>query len=30
MNKVGVHQTIVDGKLMFQREYLGVKVMLPV
>ncbi|KAJ5732090.1 hypothetical protein N7493_003571 [Penicillium malachiteum] len=29
-NRVGVHQSIVDGKLMHQREYMGVKVVLPV
>jgi hypothetical protein len=29
-NRVGVHQVIVDGKLMHQREYMGVKVVLPV
>lgn len=29
-NRVGVHQTIVNGKLMHQREYMGVKVLLPV
>ncbi|KAJ2995589.1 hypothetical protein NUW58_g1234 [Xylaria curta] len=29
-NRVGVHQVIVDGQLMHQREYLGMKVLLPV
>jgi hypothetical protein len=29
-NRVGVHQVIIDGKLMHQREYMGVKVVLPV
>lgn len=29
-NRIGVHQTIVDGKLMHQREYMGMKVLLPV
>jgi hypothetical protein len=29
-NRVGADQVIIDGKLMFQREYLGVKVLLPV
>lgn len=29
-NRVGVHQVMVDGKLMHQREYMGVKVVLPV
>lgn len=29
-NRVGVHQAIVDGKLMHTREYLGMKVVLPV
>ncbi|KAF1357952.1 Clavaminate synthase-like protein [Lizonia empirigonia] len=29
-NRVGVHHVIIDGKLMHQREYMGVKVVLPV
>ncbi|KAF2123077.1 putative gibberellin 3-beta hydroxylase [Lophiotrema nucula] len=29
-NRVGVHQVIINGKLMHQREYMGVKVVLPV
>lgn len=29
-NRVGMHQTIINGKLMQQREYMGVKVLLPV
>ncbi|CAG9988866.1 unnamed protein product [Clonostachys byssicola] len=29
-NRVGVHQAIIDGKVMHQREYMGVKVVLPV
>lgn len=29
-NRVGVHQKIVDGKLVHEREYMGVKVILPV
>ncbi|KAH8626011.1 hypothetical protein IG631_19890 [Alternaria alternata] len=29
-NRVGVHQVIIDGKIMHQREYMGVKVVLPV
>ena len=29
-NRVGVHQVIIDDKLMHQREYMGVKVVLPV
>ncbi|KAL6711742.1 hypothetical protein ACN47E_004676 [Coniothyrium glycines] len=29
-NRVGVHQTIVNGKLMHTREYMGIKVVLPV
>ncbi|KAL4932152.1 uncharacterized protein BDV17DRAFT_279814 [Aspergillus undulatus] len=29
-NRVGVHQVLVDGKIMHQREYMGVKVVLPV
>lgn len=29
-NRIGAHQTIVDGKIMHQREYMGVKVVLPV
>jgi hypothetical protein len=29
-NRVGVHQTIIDGKLMHTREYMGMKVVLPV
>ncbi|KAL4945425.1 hypothetical protein BDV06DRAFT_209531 [Aspergillus oleicola] len=29
-NRVGVHQVLVDGKVMHQREYMGVKVVLPV
>lgn len=29
-NRVGAHQVIIDGKLMHQREYMGVKVVLPV
>lgn len=29
-NSIFVHQTIVDGKLMHTREYMGMKVVLPV
>lgn len=29
-NRVGADQKIVDGKLMHEREYMGVKVILPV
>ncbi|KAI4594788.1 hypothetical protein KJ359_007591 [Pestalotiopsis sp. 9143b] len=29
-NRVGVHQVVVDGKIMHQREYMGMKVVLPV
>ncbi|GKU11708.1 unnamed protein product [Fusarium langsethiae] len=29
-NKVGAHQVLIDGKLMHQREYMGVRVTLPV
>lgn len=29
-NRVGVHQTVINGKLMHQREYMGMKVILPV
>ncbi|KAG5661976.1 hypothetical protein KAF25_004215 [Fusarium avenaceum] len=29
-NRIGEHQILIDGKLMHQREYLGVKVLLPV
>jgi hypothetical protein len=29
-NRVGAHQVIIDGKLMHQREYMGLKVVLPV
>ncbi|KAF2641941.1 Clavaminate synthase-like protein [Massarina eburnea CBS 473.64] len=29
-NRVGVHQTIINGKLMHTREYMGMKVVLPV
>lgn len=29
-NRVGVHQVVVDGKVMHQREYMGMKVVLPV
>ncbi|KAF5251816.1 hypothetical protein FANTH_3135 [Fusarium anthophilum] len=29
-NRVGAHQVLIDGKLMHQREYMGVKVVLPV
>ncbi|KAL6230644.1 hypothetical protein BDW75DRAFT_234248 [Aspergillus navahoensis] len=29
-NRVGVHQVLIDGKVMHQREYMGVKVVLPV
>ncbi|KAK1763686.1 hypothetical protein QBC33DRAFT_622659 [Phialemonium atrogriseum] len=29
-NRVGAHQVIVNGKIMHQREYMGVKVVLPV
>ncbi|KAJ4354640.1 uncharacterized protein N0V89_006377 [Didymosphaeria variabile] len=29
-NRVGVHQTIIDGKLMHTREYMGMRVVLPV
>lgn len=29
-NRVGADQVMIDGKLMHQREYMGVKVVLPV
>jgi hypothetical protein len=29
-NRVGADQVIIDGKIMHQREYLGMKVVLPV
>ncbi|KAI3338464.1 gibberellin 3-beta hydroxylase [Ustulina deusta] len=29
-NRVGVHQVIINGQVMHQREYLGMKVVLPV
>ncbi|KAF5697974.1 leucoanthocyanidin dioxygenase [Fusarium mundagurra] len=29
-NRVGAHQVLIDGKLMHQREYMGVKFVLPV
>lgn len=29
-NRIGVHQVMIDGKIMHQREYMGVKVVLPV
>ncbi|KAL3438414.1 hypothetical protein BDV09DRAFT_205260 [Aspergillus tetrazonus] len=29
-NRIGVHQVLIDGKVMHQREYMGVKVVLPV
>ena len=29
-NRVGADQVLIDGKLMQQREYMGVKVVLPV
>jgi hypothetical protein len=29
-NRVGVHQVVINGKIMHQREYMGVKVVLPV
>lgn len=29
-NRVGAHQVIIDGRVMHQREYMGVKVVLPV
>lgn len=29
-NKVGADQVLIDGKIMHQREYMGVKVVLPV
>ncbi|KAF1972955.1 Clavaminate synthase-like protein [Bimuria novae-zelandiae CBS 107.79] len=29
-NRVGVHQSIIDGKLMHTREYMGMRVVLPV
>ena len=29
-NRVGAHQVLIDGKVMHQREYMGVKVVLPV
>lgn len=29
-NRVGADQKIIDGKLMQEREYMGVKVVLPV
>ncbi|KOC18733.1 gibberellin 3-beta hydroxylase [Aspergillus flavus AF70] len=28
-NRVGAHQVLIDGKVMHQREYMGVKVVLP-
>ena len=29
-NRIGADQVLIDGKLMHQREYMGVKVVLPV
>lgn len=29
-NRLGADQVLIDGKLMSQREYMGVKVVLPV
>ncbi|TGJ88333.1 hypothetical protein E0Z10_g429 [Xylaria hypoxylon] len=29
-NRVGAHQVVIDGQVMHQREYLGMKVVLPV
>jgi hypothetical protein len=29
-NRIGADQVLIDGKLMQQREYMGLKVMLPV
>lgn len=29
-NRVGAHQVVIDGKVMHQREYMGVRVVLPV
>lgn len=29
-NRIGADQVLIDGKLMQQREYMGVKVVLPV
>ncbi|KAF4955752.1 hypothetical protein FGADI_4323 [Fusarium gaditjirri] len=29
-NRVGAHQVLIDGKLIHQREYMGVEVVLPV
>jgi hypothetical protein len=29
-NRVGADQVLIDGKVMHQREYMGVKVLLPV
>ena len=29
-NRVGVHQAVINGKVMHQREYMGIKVVLPV
>lgn len=29
-NRVGADQVVIDGKVMHQREYMGVKVVLPV
>lgn len=29
-NRVGADQVLVNGKIMHQREYMGVKVVLPV
>lgn len=29
-NKIGADQVLIDGKLMMQREYMGLKVVLPV
>lgn len=29
-NRVGADQVLINGKLMMQREYMGVKVVLPV
>lgn len=29
-NRVGADQVLIDGKIMHQREYMGVKVVLPV
>ena len=29
-NRIGADQVLIDGKIMHQREYMGVKVVLPV